>query len=288
MEQYLVSHEVRIVWLLFVATFLAIGLAETFLPRKALRQSTARRWAGNGLLTLTQIAVAALFPVGDAAFALLVSRSPYGLLNGSWLPYALRFAVAILLLDLLRYGVHYAFHNIRVLWRIHQVHHSDPDFDLTTGVRNHPGEVLITQAAYLAAVAVLAPPVLAVIAVEFVTGMQNVFSHANMRLPAGLEKLLRPLLITPDVHRIHHSDEFGEQNSNFGFLFPWWDRLFHTYRSEPALGHEGMGIGLRGFQDRRSMNPLHLLAMPFRRPVDLESDAPESTAAGELAGRSQV
>ncbi len=277
MEQYLTSHEASITWWLFVGAFVLVALGETFRPRRALLKPNARRWAGNGLLGLTHIGVHAMYALGATVVAVVVSKSPYGLLNGPHSPYgllngprtpfALRFVVAVILLDLIRYGVHYLFHRIPVLWRLHQVHHSDPDFDLTTGVRNHPGEVFLVQGVYLAAVALTAPPPIAVLVVGFATAMQNLFSHANLNLPRWIEGPLRYFLITPDVHRIHHSDQYEEQNTNFGFLFPWWDRLFRTYCPAPALEHDKMGIGLQGFQDDRSLNPLHLLAMPFRIPI---------------------
>src|ERR1035438_5259195 len=275
MEQYLTSHEVSITWWLFVAAFVLVALGETFRPRRALALPNARRWAGNGLIALTHVGVYAIFPLGATMVAVLVSKSPYGLLNGPRTPFALRFVVAVILLDLLRYGVHYLFHRIPVLWRIHQVHHSDPDFDLTTGVRNHPAEVFLIQGAYLAAVAMTAPPPIAVLVVGFATAMQNLFSHANLNLPRWIEGPLRYFLITPDVHRIHHSDQYGEQNMNFGFLFPYWDRLFRTYCPAPALEHDKMGIGLQGFQDDRSMNPLHMLAMPFRVPISPSNEVGE-------------
>jgi sterol desaturase/sphingolipid hydroxylase (fatty acid hydroxylase superfamily) len=275
MEQYLTSHEVSITWWLLVAAFVLVALVETFRPRRALALPNARRWAGNGLIALTHVGVYAIFPLGATMVAVLVSKSPYGLLNGPRTPFALRFVVAVILLDLLRYGVHYLFHRIPVLWRIHQVHHSDPDFDLTTGVRNHPAEVFLIQGAYLAAVALIAPPPIAVLVVGFATAMQNLFSHANLNLPRWIEGPLRYFLVTPEMHRIHHSDQYKEQNTNFGFLFPFWDRLFRTYCSAPALEHDKMGIGLQGFQDDRSMNPLHLLAMPFRVPISPSNEVGE-------------
>jgi sterol desaturase/sphingolipid hydroxylase (fatty acid hydroxylase superfamily) len=294
MEQYLTSHEVSITWWLFVAAFVLVALGETFRPRRALTKPNGRRWAGNGLLALTHLGVYAIYTLGATLVAALVSKSPYGLLNsprtphfgllnGPRTPFALRFVIAVILLDLLRYGVHYLFHRIPVLWRIHQVHHSDPDFDLTTGVRNHPGEVFLIQGASLAAVALIAPPPLAVVVVGFATAMQNFFSHANLNLPGWIEAPLRYFLITPDVHRIHHSDQYEEQNTNFGFLFPWWDRLFRTYCAAPALEHDRMGIGLLGFQDDRSMNPLHLLALPFRTPISASNEVREPGSKPAIA-----
>ena len=297
MEQYLTSHEVSITWWLFVAAFVLVALGETFRPRRALTKPNGRRWAGNGLLALTHLGVYAIYTLGATLVAVLVSKNPYGLLNshrthefgllnGPRTPYALRFVIALILLDLVRYGMHCLFHRIPVLWRIHQVHHSDPDFDVTTGVRTHPGEVLVFQGVFLASVALIAPPPLAVVVVGFANSMQSLFSHANLNLPRWIEGPLRYFLITPDMHRIHHSDQYAEQNTNFGFLFPWWDRLFRTYRPAPALEHDQMGIGLQGFQDDRSMNPLHLLAMPFRTPISASNEVREpEPLVPQLAGR---
>ena len=263
MEQFLASHEVAITWWVFVSAIVLIGLAETFRPRRDLSKPTGRRWIANGLLACTQTGVYALLPVGATLLAALVQKSPYGLLNRAAVPLALRIVLAVMVLDLSHYALHYLLHRFPWLWRVHQVHHSDPDFDLTTGVRTHPLEMVLTEGAHLATIALLAPPPLAVIALGMFTAMQNLFSHANLLLPAWFDAVLRRVLVTPDVHRIHHSDSVVEQNTNFGFVFPWWDRLFGTYLAAPAQGHQSMGIGLQGFKDNRSMNILHLLAMPF-------------------------
>jgi len=275
MSQYLTSHEVSITWWLFVAAFMLVGLAETFRPRRSLTKPNGRRWAGNGMLALVNAGVYAIYTLGATLVAEMFSTSPRGLLNNPRMPFTLRFVAAVILLDLLRYGVHVLSHRIPVLWRIHQVHHSDPDFDVTTGVRTHPGEVLLIQVVSLASIALIAPPPIAVVVVGFATAVQNLFSHGNVNLAPWMEALLRTFLITPDLHRIHHSDQYEEQNTNFGFLFPWWDRLFRTYCPAPSVEHDKMGIGLQGFQDDRSMNPLHLLAMPFRAPLSAGNEVRE-------------
>jgi sterol desaturase/sphingolipid hydroxylase (fatty acid hydroxylase superfamily) len=279
MEQFLASHEVSITSWAMASAFVLIGIGETLHPRKDLGKPTPRRWAANGLLAITHIAVNALYPLGGVLVAVLALKNPYGLLNHPIVPFALRFVLAVILVDLVRYGTHYLFHRIPFLWRIHQVHHSDPDFDLTTGVRTHPGEVFLVQGVNLLAVALLAPPPVAVIALGVGTAMQNFFSHANLRLPGWVDAGLGWFMVTPDLHRIHHSDDFAEQNTNFGVLVPWWDKLFGTYLAAPALGHEKMGVGLLGFKDGRSMNVLHLLAMPFRNPLSADSRPPEPEKA---------
>ena len=277
MEQYLTAHEIRITWLLFVCAFIFIGVGETFRPRKSLRMSTPRRWCGNAILAVSVIATEAVYPIGGTAVALTVIKNPYGLLNRAGVPFALRCALAVAILDFLRYAEHYLFHHNALLWRIHQVHHSDRDFDLTTGVRNHPAEVLLGQAAYLASIALLAPPPVAIVALGIAVGVQNLFAHANLRLPDVVDRALRPFVVTPDVHRIHHSERFEEQNANYGFLFPWWDKLFGTYRASPADGHDDMRIGLEELPDERSANGLYLLTLPFR---NVPTSTPSAAAPG--------
>ena len=279
MEQYLAAHEIRVAWLLFVCAFVLIGAGETFRPRKSLRMSTPRRWCGNAILAASVVAADALYPIGGTAVAFMVLKNPYGLLNRASVPFALRCALAVMVFDFLRYAEHYLFHHNSLLWRIHRVHHSDRDFDLTTGVRNHPGEVILGQAAYLAAVALLAPPPLALIGLGIAVALQNLFSHANLRLPEIADRSLRPFFVTPDMHRIHHSERFEEQNSNYGFIFPWWDKLCGTYRALPADGHEDMRIGLEELPDDRSANGLYLLTLPFRDLANTASPAAPGSSA---------
>ncbi len=285
MEQYLASHEVAISWAVFLCAFLLIGVAETFRPRRELQLPTGRRWIANGLLASTHMAVGAIYPVSATILAVIVTRSPYGLLNRPVVPYAIRFVLGFLFLDLAHYATHCLLHRSAWLWRIHQVHHSDPDFDLTTGVRTHPAEVLLSLGVDLAAVALLTPPPLAVVSLAVFSSLQNLFTHANLRLPAWADAALRRVLVTPDVHRIHHSDSIAEQNRNFGFVFSWWDRLFGTYLAEPAQGHEQMGVGLQGFQDARSTNIVRLLAMPLQPPVGPNTEVVESATLRATGSR---
>ena len=283
MEQVLVSHEVAITWWIFVSAIFLIGIAETFRPRRDLSKPTGRRWLANGLLAGTQAGVYALLPAGATFLAILVRNSPYGLLNRASIPFAINFAAGMMVLDLTHYATHYFLHRFSWLWRVHQVHHSDPDFDFTTGVRTHPVEMIVTEGVHLGAIALLAPPPVAVIALGMFTAMQNLFTHANWRVPAWIDSALRRILVTPDVHRIHHSDSITEQNTNFGFVFAWWDRLFGTYLAAPAFGHDKMGIGLEGFKDRRSMNILHLLAMPFWKAAEPDTSVADPQGAAARA-----
>jgi sterol desaturase/sphingolipid hydroxylase (fatty acid hydroxylase superfamily) len=248
-----------------VFALLAVALWETFRPRRALSAPTGRRWAHNAILgLLVNYPAHWIYPATAVAVAAAVSTNGYGLLNRAMLPFWLRCVASFLLLDLLRYGQHRLYHAIPLLWRIHRVHHSDPEVDCSSGFLFHPGELLLTQGSYLAVVAILAPPPSAVAALELMVLAQNVFAHGNVALPQPIDALLRRVWITPDMHRIHHSDEIKEQNTNFGTVFPWWDLVFRTYLRDPAAGQQKMRIGLRELQGQRSLNVLRMLALPFR------------------------
>lgn len=248
-----------------LGAFVTFALCETFRPRRALAAPVARRWINNALLGLVvNSPVTWIYPASAVALAAAVSTSSYGLLNRGVPPFWVRCILSFLLLDLLRYAQHRVYHAFPFLWRIHRVHHSDPDYDWSTSLLFHPGELLLTQGSYLAAIAILAPPPVAVLGLELATIVQNVFEHANVAVPTRTDAFLRRFLITPDMHRIHHSDEFAEQNANFGTVIPWWDRLFRTYVPQPAAGHEKMGIGLRELSQQRSLNVLGMLVLPFR------------------------
>jgi sterol desaturase/sphingolipid hydroxylase (fatty acid hydroxylase superfamily) len=159
--------------------------------------------------------------------------------------------------------MHWAYHSVPLLWRVHQVHHSDPDFDVSTAARVHPIEVVLTQGAYLAVIAIFAPPVIGVLAAELISAFQSFFGHANASLPAWVEKPMRRLFVTPDMHRIHHSENAGEQSRNLGDIFPWWDHLFRTYLAVPAAGQKGMIVGLKGYQNDASLGLAFMLTQPF-------------------------
>jgi sterol desaturase/sphingolipid hydroxylase (fatty acid hydroxylase superfamily) len=204
-----------------------------------------------------------LYRASPVIAAVAFAGSKYGLLNKPWIPFAMRFILAVLLLDFVKYAVHYVFHSVSFLWRVHQVHHSDPDFDVSTAARVHPIEIVLTQAAYFAAIALFAPPVAGVLFAELMSGFQSFFGHANASLPGWADKLLRCIFVTPDMHRIHHSEELEDQFSNFGDSLPWWDYLFRTYRAVPAAGEAGMIVGLKGCQNDASLGVVFMLTQPF-------------------------
>lgn len=263
-------------WLLFASTFLGVAVWESFRPRQKLSAAPERRWSRHALvLMVSTVMSVALYRTSPVVAALYFSGSKYGLLNKPWIPLLGRCVLAVLLLDFVKYATHRCFHSMSFLWRVHQVHHSDPDFDLSTAARIHPIEVLLAQGAYFAAIAIFAPPVAGVLIAELFSAFQSFFGHANASLPGWAEKYLRPVFVTPDMHRIHHSEEVGEQFTNFGDSFPWWDHLFGTYLAAPAAGQEGMIVGLKGYQNSASLDVTFMLTQPFLR----ERTEPASSTA---------
>ena len=251
-------------WSVIVVSFLGVAIWETIRPRGDLSTPAARRWRNHSLiLILSTVISAGLLRTSPMIIAASVAGGNLGLLNRPWLPSAARWILAFLLLDFVRYAIHRTFHAAPLLWRVHQVHHSDPDIDVSTALRFHPIEVILTHGAYLAMVAVLAPPIGAVLLSELVSIFQDFFVHANTSLPQRLQKWVTVVFFTPDTHRIHHSEDVWEQNRNFGQLFSWWDRLFHTYVPAPAAGHDAMIVGLRGYQNNNSLRLAFMLTQPF-------------------------
>lgn len=262
--------------LVFVVSFIFVATWESLRPKRNLSSELTRRWSRHGLLLLAAtVASVVLFRASPVVLAFAMANSRFGLLNKPWMPYPVRFVFTILLLDFVRYAVHRCHHAVPFLWRVHHVHHSDPDFDLSTGVRAHPIETLLALGADLAVIAVLAAPPAAVLAGELLSCVQAFFSHANSSLPAWLEKPLRWMFVTPDMHRIHHSEEIQEQSRNFGEILPWWDHLFHTYLEIPAAGQDRIRVGVKGFQNDESLNLTFMLLHPFRR--QLEEASPQAT-----------
>lgn len=264
-------------WFLFVAAFLGVAVWESFRPKRQLSSSPQRRWGNHAvvLIVCTIISVG-LYRVSPVLVAASFAGSRFGLLNKPWLPFVGRCILAVLVLDLVKYATHWSHHRVPFLWRVHRVHHSDPDFDVSTAIRVHPIEVVLSQGAYFAVIAILAPPVAAVLVAELVSSFQSFFGHANASLPGWFEKPLRVLFYTPDLHRIHHSEEVGEQSRNFGDIFPWWDRLFRTYLAAPAAGEKGIVVGVKGYQNEGSLSVAFMLAQPFLR--ERKADAPLTPA----------
>jgi sterol desaturase/sphingolipid hydroxylase (fatty acid hydroxylase superfamily) len=210
------------------------------------------------------IVVRVLAPGAAVAVALAAQQGGWGLLNQLPLPAWTAFLVAVVLLDLVIYFQHVMFHAVPTLWRLHRVHHTDLDFDVTTGIRFHPVEILISTVIKCAAVAAIGAPALAVLTFEVLLNATAVFNHANASVPALVERALRWMVVTPDMHRLHHSVIHEESSSNFGFNLPWWDRLFGTYRGQPQAGHDAMIIGVDAFRSKDDLRLDRLLVQPLR------------------------
>jgi len=199
--------------------------------------------------------------------AMVAEEHGWGLLNNVNLPDWLSVVLAVVALDLTIYFQHVLFHEVPIFWRVHMVHHSDLDFDVTTGLRFHTLEILVSLGFKFAAVAILGPGALGVLCFEVLLNATSMFNHGNIRLPVRLDRLLRLVLVTPDMHRVHHSVIACETNSNFGFNLPWWDFVFGTYRAQPGEGHSGMAIGLAQVRGTRAMHLLSMLALPLDRDI---------------------
>jgi sterol desaturase/sphingolipid hydroxylase (fatty acid hydroxylase superfamily) len=258
--------EARLVIFSLLGGFVAVGLWETFRPRRPLTRQTLPRWRASALLWLfNSVLLRALVPVSSVIAALWAAERGWGLFNRIETAGWLRLALSVLVLDLSNYALHRSMHAVPALWRVHWVHHSDPEYDLTTGLRFHPIEALATAlvSAGLAVALGLSPWTALVI--EGIGIFDAFVSHGNVGLAPGLDRRLRALFVTPDMHRVHHSTEPDEGNSNFGSIFSFWDRLFGTYIAEPRRGHEGMEIGTADADSSTPFRFLRLLAAPFRR-----------------------
>lgn len=269
MSDYLLAHELAIRLAFFFGVFGVMALWESFRPCRALTQSRGRRWANNlALVALNSLLLRLLFPVAAVGLAALAASSGWGLFNQFAWPLWLSIPLAVVLLDMGIYLQHVMFHAVPLLWRFHRVHHADLDFDVTTGARFHPVEILLSMLIKFSMILVLGPPVVAVLIFEVLLNAFAMFNHGNVQLPRGLDRLLRLLVVTPDMHRVHHSVQTHEANSNFGFNLSLWDRLFGTYRAQPEAGHLGMTIGLDRLRDPALCVRLAgLLRLPFTGPV---------------------
>ena len=250
----------------FVGVFALLALLETQIPRRA--KQNRQRWFGNiGLSVLSQLCLRLLMPVTNMALAALLVQQQIGLLNWLDLPLIASLIIALLLLDLAIYGQHRLFHRMPFFWRWHRVHHADTELDVSSGIRFHPGSIIFSALIKLGAIVLIGPPVMAVLVFEIMLNASSLFNHSNIHIPERIDRWLRLIIVTPDVHRVHHSSTPAETDSNFGFNFPWWDRLFGTYRAQPRQGHQCMEIGLDCFRDKQERGLLKLLSQPFRRQL---------------------
>ena len=254
--------------------FVALAVVELAAPRRRLRHRRSRRWITNlGLFALDTALVRLAVPLLMIGTAQLAEVRGWGLFNQFALPFWLELLLVLALLDLALFLQHWATHRVPLLWRLHQVHHADPDFDVTTAARFHPLEIALSMLYKMAVVAALGPAALAVFVFEVVFVAATVFVHANLSLPPALDRSARSAIVTPDMHRIHHSTLQRETNSNFGTMLSGWDRLFGTYRDRAQAGQDGLTIGLAEYQDRRTLGLWWSLVLPFRHRARLADKA---------------
>lgn len=265
MPETILANEPTIRLAAFLGVLAAMALWEIVAPRRRRESPRVVRWTNNfALVVLDTVILRLSFPILAVGLAVTAEERGWGLLNTLDLPVGIAIIVAMLALDLAIYLQHVMFHAVPGLWRLHRMHHADLDFDATTGLRFHPVEILISMGIKLGVVAALGPPAIAVLLFEVILNATALFNHANIDLPRPLDRWLRWIVVTPDMHRVHHSVDPRETNSNFGFNLPWWDRLLGTYVAQPAKGHEGMDVGIDQFRNRRELWLDRMLLQPFR------------------------
>ena len=265
-----------------VGIFLVLALWEVLAPRRTLSIGRAPRWPSNlGVLVVDALLVRLLIPAAAVGMAVVAAQRGWGLLNITPWPAWLEAIVGFLALDLAIYGQHVVFHKVPALWRLHRMHHADLDIDVSTGLRFHPIEIVLSMLIKIAVAILIGVPALVVVIFEVILNATSMFNHSNAVMPLWIDRIVRLVVVTPDMHRVHHSIKRHETDSNFGFNLPWWDRLFGTYRAEPEAGHESMTIGLPIFRDRRELRLDRLMTQPFRNDPGEAAAAPR--AEGEKA-----
>lgn len=266
-SDWILANEVIIRSVSFVGVFILMAILERLVPRRLPTLPMSHRWPSNlGIVLSNTLLIRILFPAAAAGLAISVAAQGWGLFNNLSLPLLPAVIISVLILDLVIYAQHMLVHAVPVLWRIHRVHHTDLDYDVSTGIRFHPLEILLSMFIKFVAVLLLGPPVIAVVIFEVLLNAGALFNHSNMRMPDGVDRMLRKLVVTPDMHRVHHSIERDETNSNFGFNLSCWDQLFGTYKAKPLAGHEMMTIGLPNLRNPEQVNRLSgMLTLPFSR-----------------------
>ena len=266
MIDFILENEPTVRMGFFFGTLAVIGLWEILSPRRELRVPKLWRWVNNlGLTFLNSFLLRFLFPILAVGMAIHAKENGWGLLNNIELPVWAAIIVAIILQDMVIYGQHVIFHHVPILWRLHKMHHADPDYDVTTGARFHPIEICLSMGIKLGLVFLLGPPVIAVILFEILLSSMAMFNHANATLPGWLDRIVRLFVVTPDMHRVHHSAVYPEFNHNFGFNLAIWDRIFGTYKASPDKGQLGMTIGLEKYQKDLRQSILWMITLPFRK-----------------------
>jgi len=251
---------------IFVGLLLVFGIMELALPRRTLKPIKTKRWITNlSIILIDSVLIKLLFKTAAIGVSLWASVNGYGLFNIIAAPYWLAFAVSFVVLDFSIWFTHVASHKIPILWKIHRMHHSDVDIDASTGIRFHPIEIVLSMCWKFLVVLLLGAPVLSVLIFEIVLNGGALFNHSNTKIPLKLDRILRWIIVTPDMHRVHHSIHPREHNTNYGFNLSIWDKLFSTYTDQPEEGHEGMTIGLANWQDEKPARLDWTLLVPFRK-----------------------
>ncbi len=265
LNDFIMVNEVPIRLGFFFGIFAVMAAWEILAPKRALTVSKTVRWANNlGLVFFNSFILRLVFPAAAVGMAVFASEQGWGLLNYYPVPVTAAIVISVIAMDFIIYLQHVMVHAVPALWRLHRVHHADLDYDVTTGARFHTVEIILSMLIKFATIIVLGPPVVAVVIFEVVLNATAMFNHGNVSLPKGLDRVLRWFVVTPDMHRVHHSVEDDEANSNFGFSLPWWDRLFGTYRDQPRAGHQGMTIGIHTYRTMKQVSWLPgMLALPF-------------------------
>ncbi|VAW53045.1 Fatty acid hydroxylase family (carotene hydroxylase/sterol desaturase) [hydrothermal vent metagenome] len=264
-NNFIIAHEIQIRLGFFFGIFIIMALWEIVAPRRKLTIPKLVRWGNNlALVFLNTLVLRLLFPAAAVGMAIFSREQGWGIFNYYDVPLLVAALSSVIIMDMMIYLQHVMVHAVPVLWRLHRVHHADPDYDVTTGARFHSLEIILSMLIKFAVIVVLGPPVIGVIIFEVLLNATAMFNHSNIRLNLKVDKWLRLFVVTPDMHRVHHSVEVDETNSNFGFNLPWWDRLFGTYRVQPRSGHEAMLIGIHDYNRVDQVTWLHkMLLLPF-------------------------
>jgi len=264
MNSFIIENEVNIRLGFFFGIFLLIAAWELIWPRRVLTSKKTVRWYSNlGIVFLNSLILRWLFPVMAVTMAYLAQERGWGLLNMLSLPLGIELIISLISLDLVIYFQHRMFHRVPLFWRLHSMHHTDLDLDVTSGARFHPVEIILSMLIKIAVVILLGPTGLAVIIFETLLNTTAMFNHGNILIPKRIDQTLRWLIVTPDMHRVHHSIIPRETNSNFGFNLTWWDRIFGSYKHQPVKGHHDMTIGLEQFRDPKYLHLHWLVILPL-------------------------
>jgi sterol desaturase/sphingolipid hydroxylase (fatty acid hydroxylase superfamily) len=265
MESWVLQNESTLRLTTFVVVFFAIAIWEWVSPKRKRLTTLATRWVNNlSLMLINTLLIRLFFPMAAVGIALIIKEQQIGLLNLIEIPPVAAVTLSVILLDCAIYWQHRFMHKIPLLWRMHRVHHADPEFDVTTGLRFHPFEIAISMIYKTLIIALLGAPVLAVLIFELLLNAGSLFNHGNINLTAKIDTALRRFIVTPDMHRIHHSTDAIESNRNFGFALSWWDHLFGSYQSKPSVAHEEMPIGLDEYRDpKHAVFLTGVLSIPF-------------------------